>query len=290
MGGRIRTLKPEWLEDELLAAASDEARVLSVALILMADDYGRGRANIATIAAEAWRFAMAREDGAHAAEVLARASRAFRELLAMRFVVAYEVDRQRYFAIRNWDKHQKVDRPSKARIPAPPDEETLIDSDTREDSSRGSRDTREGIARHSRLTCTSDLYHRPPTTREDATGLGAVEPGGPEPEPLPDGIDPTFNRRSLERAVSERRGKPWSVPTNRYAMAARADAVVEEIRSFAARERAAPWDVCGDAFASWEARQRSTKRSTEPHLWLDDWAGALPVAGPKAEAWRDLEG
>jgi hypothetical protein len=54
MSGRIRTIKPEWLEDELLAAASDEARVLSVALILMADDYGRGRASLATIAAGAF--------------------------------------------------------------------------------------------------------------------------------------------------------------------------------------------------------------------------------------------
>ena len=44
MSQRIRSIKPEWLEDELLAQCSDAARVLSIALILLADDYGNGRA------------------------------------------------------------------------------------------------------------------------------------------------------------------------------------------------------------------------------------------------------
>jgi hypothetical protein len=51
MSRRIRSIKPEWLDDEKIAGASDEARVLSVALILMSDDYGRGRAALAAIAA-----------------------------------------------------------------------------------------------------------------------------------------------------------------------------------------------------------------------------------------------
>lgn len=143
---RIRSVKPEWLDDELLAAASDEARVLSIALLLMSDDYGRGRASLATIAAGAWRFQMERDDGAHAPEVLARASRALRELVEMRFVVLYEVDRQRYFAIRNWAKHQKVDRPSAPRIPAPPDAGNPENPDPREPPSEPSRVSRETVA------------------------------------------------------------------------------------------------------------------------------------------------
>ena len=43
MAGRIRSIKPEWLEDERMVMASSDARVLSIALILMADDYGNGR-------------------------------------------------------------------------------------------------------------------------------------------------------------------------------------------------------------------------------------------------------
>lgn len=166
MTGRIRTIKPEWLEDELLAAASDEARVLSVALILMSDDYGRGRASRATLANGAWRFEMDRDDGERARETLAKASRALRELVAIHFVRVYEVAGQQYFEIRNWTKHQKVDKPSKPRIPEPPadipqENRGLSEPsrDPREEASRPSRDPRETLA--------TDL--RPPTTTTTTT-------------------------------------------------------------------------------------------------------------------------
>lgn len=143
---RIRTIKPEWLEDEKLAAASDEARVLSVALILMSDDHGRGRASIATIAAETWRYALERNDGADAPEVLARASRALRELVEVGFVGLYEVKGQRYFEVINWKKHQKVDKPSAPRVPAPEVQETPKKADIREALASHSRGPRETLA------------------------------------------------------------------------------------------------------------------------------------------------
>lgn len=175
MSGRIRTVKPEWLEDEKLAAASDEARVLSIALILLADDYGRGRASIATIAAGAWRYQMERDDGRHAPEILARASRALRELVAMHFVDLYDVNGQRYFAIVHWARHQKVDKPSKPRVPPPPSLESLTISEIRETLAKPSRVSRESLAKPSRLT--SDL--RPPTSDPDH-GAGREDEGGEE--------------------------------------------------------------------------------------------------------------
>jgi len=166
MSGRIRTVKPEWLEDELVAGASDAGRVLSIALILMADDYGCGRASIANLAAEAWRFELERDDGANARETLAKVSRALREMLDAKFVVLYEVGRQRYFWIRNWSKHQRVDKPGKPRVPGPPPDvitdDCLANSDIRETLARPSRDIPDAGATSSRLTCTSDLI--PPTT------------------------------------------------------------------------------------------------------------------------------
>lgn len=170
MSGRIRTIKPEWLDDELLAAASDEARVLSVALVLMADDYGRGRASLATIAAGAWRYQLERDDGAHAPEILARASRAFRELLGVRFVVVYEVAGQKYFAIRNWKKHQRVDKPGRPRVPEPPNPappETPVIAPAARDS-RDSREESASDSRGPRETLVTDLRPVPPTT----TGRG----------------------------------------------------------------------------------------------------------------------
>ena len=116
---RIRSVKPEWLSDELLAAASDEARLLSIGLILMADDEGRGRGSLAAVVAEVWRFEAAREDGARAPEVFARARRALAELSAIGWVVLYEDSGQKYFWIRNFTKHQKIDKPTKSKFPPP---------------------------------------------------------------------------------------------------------------------------------------------------------------------------
>jgi hypothetical protein len=182
MSGRIRTVKPEWLEDEFLAAASDEARVLSIALILMADDHGRGRASIATIAAGAWRYQMEHDGGSHAPEILARASRALRELVAMGFVTLYEVARQRYFEIRNWAKHQKVDRPSKPRVPPPDDSSPRVIPPTLTDT----RETLASVTREPRETLATDLRphttdHRPPTEEQHTSASPPSGPAKPDP-------------------------------------------------------------------------------------------------------------
>jgi len=107
---RIRTVKPEWLQDERLALASAEARVLSIALILLADDYGNGRANSVVLGATVFPG----EDSPRTTFVAAA-----EELIKIRFVRFYEVDGQRYFSIRNWSKHQRVDHPSDPKVPAP---------------------------------------------------------------------------------------------------------------------------------------------------------------------------
>ena len=277
MTGRIRTIKPEWLEDELLAGASNEARVLSVGLILMADDYGRGRANIATIASDVWRFAMAQDDGAHAAEVLAMASRAFRELLAIRFVIDYEVDRQRYFAIRNWNKHQKVDRPSKPRIPAPPEAETPIKSDHRETLASVTREVGEALATPSRLTCTSDLRPVPATTTPPTMVDESLRFPHPDAE--------NFNERDLERAVSEVRGTKWRIPTAlHHRRQARETAAL--IMEFAHQGGYDPHAIARAAFGAW----RKASKSIDPMVWCADWAGQLPPPPKPKEVWRDLEG
>jgi len=103
---RIRSIKPEWLEDELLALASSDARVLSIALILLADDYGNGRANRVMLAGQVFP-----------GKVLETLANALDELVDIKFVVLYEVDGQHYFHLRNWNKHQKVDKPGKPKVP-----------------------------------------------------------------------------------------------------------------------------------------------------------------------------
>ena len=192
MGRRIRTIKPEWLEDERLASASDEARVLSVALILIADDHGRGRASIAMLAAEVWRYELQRDDGANARETLAKASRAYRELLAIGFASSYEVSGQAYFEIRNWSRHQKIDRPSAPKVPPPNRSESLDSRDTRETLARDSRDTRETLATDQDQDQDQDQDRDPSRVRgrararaREGEGIERDTPKGDTPSPAP---------------------------------------------------------------------------------------------------------
>lgn len=130
MSGRIRTIKPEWLDDERLALASAEARVLSVALMLLADDYGNGRANEVLLSGRVFP----RE---RSLETLANA---LAELVSTSFVQLYEVDGQQYFSIRNWRKHQRVDKPGKPRVPGPcTTVENIRETAENVPASRGSR-------------------------------------------------------------------------------------------------------------------------------------------------------
>lgn len=107
MSGRIRTIKPEWLEDERLVLASSDARVLSIALLLLADDYGNGRLVSQVLASRIFPAS----PGIFA--------NALGELATAKYVQVYQVDGQTYFSIRNWARHQRVDKPGKPRVPAP---------------------------------------------------------------------------------------------------------------------------------------------------------------------------
>jgi len=105
---RIRSIKPEWLDDERLVYASDAARVLSVALILLADDYGNGRGRPEWLASRV--FPAAKKSAATAA---------LAELKRIGFVRLYAVRGENYYSLTNWSKHQRVDKPGRPLVPAP---------------------------------------------------------------------------------------------------------------------------------------------------------------------------
>jgi hypothetical protein len=109
MAGRIRSLKPEWLEDELLQDSSSDARVLTIGLILLADDHGRGRGGEKFLAGTVFP-----------GQPIKVTRDALSRLVEIRYCRTYVVDGQSYFEIRNWAKHQRVDKPGKAKVPEPP--------------------------------------------------------------------------------------------------------------------------------------------------------------------------
>jgi hypothetical protein len=172
MSGRIRSIKPEWLEDEKLAELSPHARVMSIALLLMADDYGNGRANLRMLAPRVFPFS---------SEPVVDGAEALLELVHADYVRLYEVDGQRYYNVRNWEKHQRVDKPGKPIAPEFPGTENANDV--------GFMREIRGILANIRGTLAPDRKGEegkgreiPRTPREDL--VASVGAGGPPPPPL----------------------------------------------------------------------------------------------------------
>jgi len=111
MAGRIRSIKPELLEDELASGLKDAAWRLYVSSWLLADDHGRFRAGLKALASNVWQDTT--KEG--------HAEKALNELTAKGFLRLYEVEGQRYAEIkpRAWRAHQRIDHPGKPRVPAP---------------------------------------------------------------------------------------------------------------------------------------------------------------------------
>lgn len=107
---RIRTLKPEFLEDETVARLSHVALRLWVGVILLADDYGNLRGALDYLCGRILH-------GCPEPDYVAAS--AYEELVRGRLVRPYAVRGQVYLAISNWHKHQKIARAGKAHIPGP---------------------------------------------------------------------------------------------------------------------------------------------------------------------------
>jgi hypothetical protein len=146
---RIRTLKPEILEDANTAALSDGAYRLFIALIVLADDYGNVRADDRWLQGQIW---WARENPPRVAEFL-------REVSDARIAVIYTVRGQTYAHVAGWDKHQRIDNAGKARVPKPNDAEAQ-GFDFGASASIG--DSPKSSAKFREIPLDPD--HRPPTT------------------------------------------------------------------------------------------------------------------------------
>lgn len=210
MSGRIRSVKPEWLEDEALLGCSAEARVISIGLLLLADDYGNGRGSEVYLSSRIFPLAESTETLANGVS----------ELIKIHFVELYRLSGQTYFSIRNWKKHQKVDKPGKPRVPGPLD--------------AGVEKVIESLARVSRLTPipipipTPTSYPDPDpiyletANREFETRAEIVTTQKPKsPKPKPEPTDAAKIRRAFLDGYAARLPKagayPWGARENKTA-------------------------------------------------------------------------
>jgi hypothetical protein len=174
VAGRIRSIKPEILEDAKTAGLDDHAWRLFVSLWMLADDYGG--------------FHCHNERQVHGSvfwgteTTPADTSAALARLSRDSLVTLYEVRGQRYGKITNWEKHQRVDHPGKPRVPQMTDPEAVVIRIGRGAVHGTSRDSRETLAPD------PDPDLRSPTSDPDhaaaaASGVGGQAIAVQEPKP-----------------------------------------------------------------------------------------------------------
>jgi hypothetical protein len=123
VSGRIRSIKPEILEDELASGLSDAAWRLWVSLWVLADDHGNVRLGDRYLAANVWQ------------DTTRDPSAPRQELIDQGFMTPYAVRSQRYGHINGWKKHQRIDHPGKERVPLPADNDNTWNQMVAPDSS-----------------------------------------------------------------------------------------------------------------------------------------------------------
>ncbi len=103
--GRARTIKPELLEDAITAGLSDTAFRLFIACIVSADDHGNFRGEVKRLEKDVYWSAIPERSVA----------KALTELTPL--VQFYVVRGQFYGHIKNWEKHQYIQRRGTPRVP-----------------------------------------------------------------------------------------------------------------------------------------------------------------------------
>lgn len=210
-GGRIRTIKPELLDDERTAALGHEEWRLFVSLILIADDYGNFRAHPKQLEGSIF---WAADTSRGIRDILASVSRTG-------LVTLYSVRGQQYGHLTGWSKHQKVDKPGQPRVPGPEQADTEGDDlanpaglarvgQIRESLATLSEQSREFLApdQYPDQYPDPDQYQRPPTeTKSAAPGVGRGSTGKKTGRPKPRGDVLAIHKHFLE---VKRKHKPKS--------------------------------------------------------------------------------
>ena len=109
---RIRTIKPEFPQSESMGRVSRDARLTFILLWTLADDSGRLRGNSRMLASLLYPY-----DEDSRSLFPGWLDELERENCVYRYKCSEGHD---YLEICNWEEHQKIDKPSKSKLPAPP--------------------------------------------------------------------------------------------------------------------------------------------------------------------------
>lgn len=142
---RIRSIKPEFWRDETIVSLPISARLTFIGLWSYVDDNGVGDARLSSIVADLY----AHDLSCNLQETLRSVSGDLQQLQNAGLIVMYtdpNQARRELVFIRNWDKHQVVNRPSKGHSYPLPPAEMLDQADTHANCMSVSRDTPETLS------------------------------------------------------------------------------------------------------------------------------------------------
>lgn len=107
---RMRMVKPEFWTDEGCAQWPAETRLAYIALWNEADDAGRIRCNWTYLRSALFPYSPRLDMGKTCAPLLKSGK-----------ILTYEAEGQQYGILLDFHLHQRIDRPSRSRLPAPPE-------------------------------------------------------------------------------------------------------------------------------------------------------------------------
>lgn len=182
MPGRIRTIKPEILEDELASLLTDTAWRVWVSMWTIADDHGNVRANHRYLAAQVWQDTTRLDDIADALLELSTkiATPGQRPMISL-----YSVEGQQYAHIKGFPKHQRMDNAGKGRVPKPPDGDsgTNIQQLARSFSANRGESPQPAVGREAASEFAASRACAPPRSPTTTTTTTTERSGSDEPAP-----------------------------------------------------------------------------------------------------------
>lgn len=264
---RIRTIKPEFFTSLTIAELPLRARLTFIGLWTHVDDEGRCIADARLIKAAVWPLDdITREDVARDLGALTESS----------LITQYEAGNRRYLAVRGWDEHQRINRATPSRFPAPdsPDS-TVVAADG---TPVTSQDT-DSSTTHTQLTESSSTTHDrkgKERNREQGTGKGKE---GAASHAMLDGLDDdestSSKRVELGSDADPDFAKFWRVYP-------RKDAKEGARKAWrAAAKKADPSDIAAGAERYRDDPNRKPEFTKLPTTWLNQgcWNDS-PIPGP----------
>ena len=131
---RKRMIDPSIWQSEDFSELSNLAKIVFIALFSLADDDGRGRANPIYLRNTIFPY----NEDLRSTDI----EKALSEISLNMSVIFYSCDGSKYYALTNWDKWQKIDKPTPSKIPEYKENMKIETFD--ENSTRTSRKFDEG--------------------------------------------------------------------------------------------------------------------------------------------------